>query len=331
MRNKSILVLILMTSVVLSACATSTKATPVPSSTYILADISTKTPLSTNTPLPSATPVMTFTPTPPSVGDTIIRPADNMITVYIPAGEFEMGTDEVYLVYSGPAHIVYLDAFWMDQTEVTNDMFQAFVQDTEYQTGAEQSGNNFFDFSIIKWSHKDGVDWMHPHGEGSDLAGLGDYPVVYVSRNDAVAYCSWAGARLPTEAEWEKAGRGGLKGKKYPWGDEPTGCEPNATSEKRIPCYNLAPVKTFEPNGYGLYNMAGNVTEWNNDLSNQEYYSNSSYANPQGIEEGGNWSLRGGSFDRTIAAHYVANRHFVSDQTVSWDDVGFRCARSATP
>ena len=331
MKNKSTLALILMIGVMLPACATSTKTTPVPSSTYPPVEISTKTPFSTDTPLPSATPTMTFTPTPPSAGDTIVRLADNMTTVYIPAGEFEMGSDEVYLVYSGPAHIVYLDAFWMDQTEVTNDMFQAFVQDTEHQTDAEQNGNNFFDFSIVTWSHKDGINWMHPSGVGSDLTGLGDYPVVYVSRKDAIAYCSWVGARLPTEAEWEKAGRGGLTGKKYPWGDEPTGCEPNATSEKRIPCYNLAPVKTFEPNGYGLYDMAGNVMEWVNDLSNREYYSNSPYANPQGVEEGGSWSLRGGSFDSTIADHYVAKRHSISDQSVSWNDVGFRCARSANP
>src|SRR5687767_86036 len=144
----------------------------------------------------------------PNITRTQVSPKDNMVMVFAPAGQFEMGgyVDGAYDTM--PAHIVYLDDFWIDQTEVTNEMFAKFVESTGYVTDAEKVGssNDFRTTNVeIIWEKVEGLAWDHPHGENSNISGIENHPVVHVSWNDANAYCTWAGRRLPIEAEWEKA------------------------------------------------------------------------------------------------------------------------------
>jgi sulfatase modifying factor 1 len=229
--------------------------------------------------------------------------------VWIPGGEFTMGIDsEPGHMVEKPAHRVRLDGFFMDETDVTNAQFRAFIEATGYITTAERtptleeimrnampdakppSPDQLVPGSIVftppdhpvslddvgqwqKWTP--GANWRHPEGPGSTIEGKDDHPVVHVSWDDAKAYCKWAGKRLPTEAEWEYAARGGLEGKIYIWGDEPFSEEhPQCnTFQGHFPDHNTAkdgyprtsPVKAFKPNGYGLYDMAGNVWQWCED------------------------------------------------------------------
>ena len=224
-------------------------------------------------------------------------PAKDMVA--IPRGEFTMGSDRHY-PEEAPAHRVAVDGFWMDRHTVTNKEFRRFVDETGYVTSAEKPANAA-DYPGAKpemlvpssvmfrkpggpvdlrnqynwWTYVPGADWRHPRGPGSSLQGLWDHPVVHVAFEDAEAYARWAGKALPTEAEWEFASRGGLDGAEYVWGDELTpGGKPQAnTWQGEFPWQNLledefewtAPVGSFAPNGYGLYDMAGNVWEWTTD------------------------------------------------------------------
>jgi formylglycine-generating enzyme len=229
--------------------------------------------------------------------------------VWIPGGEFTMGTDDPDVSpYEHPAHRVRVDGFWMDETDVTNAQFRRFVEATGYVTTAEKTptleefvkyakpgqrlptkeelvaGSVVFtppdhpvplDDDRLWQTYVHGANWRHPEGPDSSIEGKDDYPVVHVSWFDAVAYAKWAGKRLPTEAEWEFAARGGLDGKKYVWGDEPFSEEhPQCNNfQGHFPDNNTAkdgykgtsPVKAFPPNGYGLYDMAGNVWQWCDD------------------------------------------------------------------
>jgi len=190
---------------------------------------------------------------------------DNSEMALIPAGSFEMGDSknepEDWMKRSRPVHRVELDAFYMDVREVTVGQFREFVNQSGY------SYNRWND--VAKYSPGD------------------DYPMVYVSWNDATAYAKWAGKRLPTEAEWEYAARGGLVGKRYPGGDEITHDDANYSGtggkDKWSKC---APVGSFAANGYGLYDMAGNATEWCADWYDDNYYSVSSAKNPTGPDKG---------------------------------------------
>jgi formylglycine-generating enzyme len=253
--------------------------------------------------------------------------------VWIPGGEFSMGaaaSPDMNLVGmqatadSKPIHRVYVDGFWMDVTEVTNEQFATFVAATLYVTIAERAPRaedfpgappqNLVAGAVVFsppghqvllndhfqwWSYVKGANWRHPEGPASSLAGRERYPVVHLAYDDAVAYARWAGKRLPTEAEWEFAARGGLTGKMYPWGDEfmPSGKVMANTHQGQFPHEDtghdghrgIGPVAQFRPNGYGLYDVAGNVWEWVSDWYRPDSYAQRAslgtvVRNPQGPE-----------------------------------------------
>ena len=209
---------------------------------------------------------------------------------------------------SRPIHRVFVDGFWMDATEVTNEQFAAFVKATGYVTVAEQTpraedfpgapASTLVPGSVVFsppnhavpladpyqwWSDVNGASWRHPLGPESSIAGKEQFPVVHIAYADALAYAQWAGKRLPTEAEWEFAARGGLTGQLFPWGDEfkKDGRWMANTHQGHFPDHDsgadaftgIAPVAQFPPNGYGLYDVAGNVWEWVSDWYRPDYYA----------------------------------------------------------
>ena len=290
-------------------------------------DFPTKTPA---TPTPNTAP-----PANAQLGDTWERPADDMIMSYIPAGEFQMGSEDGD-DDEKPVHTVNIDAFWMDQTEVSNEQFGVFVEQTGYITRAEEKGSSR---AVVdrSWEDVDGADWQHPQGPDSNLVDLSDHPVTHISWNDAKAYCGWADVRLPSEAEWEKAARGGLEGATYPWGNEFDGsnvnfcdvnCSQSWADQNADDGYAFtSPVANFSPNGYGLYDMAGNLWEWTADWYGGDYYLNLPSSNPLGPDGGESRVLRGGSWISYGDFLRSANRSSI-DPSVTYDNFGFRCSRS---
>lgn len=305
---------------------------------------------------------------------------------WIPGGEFSMGAEDPRGLPEGgqeamedarPIHRVYVDAFWMDRTDVTNTQFAEFVKATAYVTVAERklrakdfpgtspeklvAGSIVFtpparpvslDDPYQWWAYVPGADWRHPLGPNSDLKGRGQYPVVQVAYEDAEAYAKWAGKRLPTEAEWEFAARGGLAGKVYAWGDEmhPDGKWQANTHQGRFPDQDsgadgfagIAPVAQFPANAYGLYDMAGNVWQWVRDWYRPDYYQLASAGvtrNPQGpdssfdpAEPGEKKRVqRGGSFLCTAqyCTRYMVGTRGKGEVSSATNHVGFRCVRSA--
>lgn len=271
--------------------------------------------------------------TPPTPVATAVRPADGAVMVYVPAGEFLMGSVEGGDSDEQPQHSVYLDAYWIDQTEVTNRQFEAFVAATGYRTDAEKEGTGTVVTSISQWTTAEGADWRHPNGPASSIADRMDVPVVQVSWNDARVYCEWAGVRLPTEAEWEKAARG-VDGRKYPWGDEDISCDYAVMWEPGVgkACGQgdgAWPVggKPAGASPYGALDMTGNVWEWTHDWYDPDYYAESPAINPQGPEKGVEITSRGGSWVNTPAYSRCAKRG--SDLPTGSSNVdGFRCAVS---
>ena len=305
--------------------------------------------------------------------------------VLVPSGSFNMGTaQELFAqgdipVRSGaeewPPHRVILDAFFMDETEVTNRQFKEFVDATGYKTQAERPFSQedypnakpedllpaaFVMASLTKkvdiktehhttwWKLTNGADWQHPEGPDSNLDRRWDHPVVNIAYEDAEAYAKWAGKRLPTEAEWEYAARGGLEGKLYPWGDELTpggkhmancwqGDFPNEnTSEDGFS--SSSPVKSFSPNGFGLFDMAGNVWEIVADQYEQGYYQKSPKFAPKGgvgesiVKDGPvvhQRVIRGGSFlcNEGYCTGYRNAARQLSDDISSSYHTGFRCVK----
>ena len=269
-------------------------------------------------------------------------PVEEPGMVFIDGGEFTMGTNDAF-PFEGPEHRVFVDGFYMDVTEVTNRQFRDFVEATGYETESEkQESSGFFDADTGQWKLLDGADWRHPEGPGSNLEGKDDYPVIHVSWDDATAYAEWAGKRLPTEAEWEYAARGGLEGAVYPWGDalRPRGMHRANVWQGRFPVRDQstdgfsgpAPVQRFAPNGYGLYDMAGNVWEWVADWYSSSYYRESPRKNPKGPVMGQEKINRGGSW--LCSENYCQGYRVAARQKTARDsglnNVGFRCVRDAS-
>jgi formylglycine-generating enzyme required for sulfatase activity len=310
---------------------------------------------------------------------------------WIPAGQFTMGTDDPNsMANERPPHRVKLDGFWIDEHDVTNAQFRNFVQATRYVTTAErpidwdelakqlppgtprpsdamlQPGSLVFtppnhpvDLRRMAnwWTWTHGADWRHPQGPQSNIDGKDNYPVVQVSWDDAAAYARWAGKRLPTEAEWEYAARGGLEAKRYPWGDEfrPGGKFMANVFTGQFPWKNTAedgfagtsPVKSFPPNGYGLYDMGGNVWNWCSDFYADDIHvrealtatapggccnptgpeSTFSAHNPTAIER----VTKGGSFlcNPSYCESYRPSARRGTPPDTGMEHIGFRCAKSA--
>ena len=261
---------------------------------------------------------------------TTIIGKDGAEMVLIPAGDFQMGSHDILASSDEkPVHTVYVDAFYIDKYEVTNAQFKAFV-DANPQWQKDNIPDKYHDGRYLRhW-----IGNRYPSGKGN-------YPVRYVSWYAAMAYAQWAGKRLPTEAEWEKAARGGLDGKIYPWGNAIDYSKANLNSTGNY-TGSLETGGRYAPNGYGLYDMAGNVAEWCLDAYDEDFYAVSPRRNPlagemtlrEVIVNYQNVTtfrvLRGGSwFDRWPDLP-VATRDFFSP-TFAVVDLGFRCARDVTP
>ncbi len=307
--------------------------------------------------------------------------------VWVPAGDFMMGSPTAASSGhpdEGPLHEVRLDGFWMDETEVTNRQFKEFVDATGFVTTAEKPpvisgfkpGSEMADAQILPEFNKPGsiccredikagefnpefgayswmtyvagADWRHPEGTDSSIDDRMDHPVVHVSWDDAMAYCKWAKKTLPTEAQWEYAARGTLKGKTYPWGDDrnPGGKWMNNIWQGEFPAENTradgfvttAPVRSFPKNGFGLYEMSGNVWEWCSDLYHAEYYAESPRRNPTGPTQSYDPQepqlikrvQRGGSFacsDSYCIAYRMSARGKGEPSSGAFHQ-GFRCVRN---
>jgi sulfatase modifying factor 1 len=263
--------------------------------------------------------------------------------VELSGGVFQMGTDYAGGFEAdgeGPVRAVQVDAFWMDRTAVTVGAFGRFVEATGYQTEAERFGWSFcfrsdaaeqHVVSVPWWGKVEGVTWRDSPGS--------EYPVTHVSWNDALAFAHWAGKRLPTEAEWEYAARGGLEQKLYAWGDEltPDGKHMANIWQGRFPTENTgedgfvrtAPADAFPANGYGLSNMAGNTWEWCADWFHASWHVTATKGNPTGPPAGTGRVMRGGSF---LCHDSYCNRYRVAARTQNTPDssaenIGFRCVR----
>ena len=316
--------------------------------------------------------------------DSLIQnPPEDMI--WIPGGTFLQGAvpqDKMAMRHEKPQHSVAVDGFFMDITEVTNAQFSIFVKETGYVTLAEleivwedmkkqlpigtpkphdsllqpgslvfkktkESVTNLYDFSQW-WRWAIGVNWKHPNGPETNLIGKENHPVVHISYEDAQAYCKWAGKRLPTEAEWEYAARGGTNNNIYFWGNERDKLSKQANSwEGEFPVSNTledgfertAPAKSYPPNNFGLYDMAGNVWEYTTDWYNVNYYDklvarDNTSINPKGAEKANNPNnpylqekiIKGGSFlcsDAYCASYRVSSR-MGNDRDSSAEHLGFR-------
>jgi len=264
-------------------------------------------------------------------------PPDTTGMVRIEGGEFLMGTDRG-MPFEGPIHRVVLDSFWMDETEVTNAQFEKFIEATGHVTTAEELGDSGVFFpGATAWDLVKGADWRHPEGPDTSIDERMDHPVYHVSWMDANAYCEWRGGRLPSEAEYEYAARGGLDDAAFAWGDDfnPKGEFRANTWQGYFPDHDevkdgfpgVAPVKSFPANGYGLYDITGNVWEWTNDWFDAEYYRKSPTKNPRGPSSGVQRVQRGGSWLCSVnfcQGYRVASR-MQTEPDSGLNNLGFRC------
>ncbi|MGY4691419.1 formylglycine-generating enzyme family protein [Salibacterium sp. K-3] len=275
-----------------------------------------------------------------------VKKADRADMVYIPGGRFLMGTNDEEGFPAdgeGPVHEVSVDSFYIDPFAVTNEDFARFVEETRYTTEAEEFRWSFVFYQFVNqkktevlnarlpgtpwWLPVKDAYWFSPEGQGSDISDRMNHPVIHVSYNDALAYCKWAGKRLPNEIEWEYAARGGLNQKKYPWGDElhPHGeyyCNiwqgSFPTNNEGLDGYiGTAPVDAFYPNSFGLYNVSGNVWEWCSNMFHQRRQQQFGEAR----------AIRGGSY---LCHHSYCNRYRTAARSSNTPDssagnMGFRC------
>ena len=290
-----------------------------------------------------------------------IRALDGSITGMnkLDGGRFLMGTDYIEGFFKdgeGPIREVVVDPFYMDVSPVLNVQFGEFARSTGYCTEAERYGWSFvfqghipqerYDELVAAtvaavgwWCKVNAADWRHPEGPDSSLGDRDEYPVTHVSWNDAVEYCKWAGKRLPTEAEWEYAARGGLEQKLFPWGDEltPEGRHLSNVWQGEFPGYDSGedgftgpcPPVAFPANNYGLYTMTGNVWEWCGDWFHPEYHITGTRSNPVGPAAGTSKVMKGGSY---LCHKSYCNRYRVAARTSNTPDsattnIGFRCVR----
>lgn len=277
--------------------------------------------------------------------------------VHVPAGSFRMGAEGEGFPADGegPVREVRLKAFAIDSFPVTNADFAEFADATGYVTEAERYGWSFVFQAFLAdpegfravpaapwWRQVHGATWRRPEGPGSAVDDRLDHPVVHVSWHDASAYCAWAGVRLPTEAEWERAARGGLEGRRYPWGDalRPGGEHRCNIWQGEFPGLNTgedgwvgtSPVGAYPPNGYGLYDVAGNVWEWCADWFGAGP-DGRALTDPQGPRHGPGRVVKGGSY---LCHASYCNRYRVAARTFNTPDsatghMGFRVARSEAP
>jgi formylglycine-generating enzyme len=273
--------------------------------------------------------------------------------ISIPEATFAMGSphDEGYPADGeSPVHDVTLPSLSISRYTVTNADFATFVEATGFRTESERFEWSFVfagllpdDFSPTRgvaaapwWRQVEGADWRHPEGPQSSIEGREDHPVIHVSWNDAVEYCRWSGTRLPTEAEWEFAARGGADGARFPWGDE---LEPNGEHRMNVfqgtfPASNTVadgfagtcPVDAFPPNGYGLFNMTGNVWEWCADWFSPLTYTDAPVTDPHGPDRGTHRVMRGGSY---LCHASYCSRYRVAARSANTPDsaagnIGFR-------
>ncbi|MFD4259124.1 formylglycine-generating enzyme family protein [Streptomyces sp. NPDC058534] len=279
----------------------------------------------------------------------------------VPGGPFLMGGDDEDAFPAdgeGPVREVFVSPFHIDTTCVTNTRFAVFVKSTGYRTEAETIGWSYVFGAFVPprarhavlpgrvpgapwWRAVEGACWRAPEGPGSSIGDRGNHPVVHVSWNDATAYATWAGKRLPTEAEWEKAARGGLARARFPWGDEltPRGRHRCNIWQGDFPVRNTcedgfvgtAPANAFAPNGYGLHNTSGNVWEWCADRFGADWHATDlpeTRVDPVGPPDGKVRVLRGGSY---LCHRSYCNRYRVAARTSNTPDsatghTGFRCA-----
>ncbi len=277
--------------------------------------------------------------------------------ISLPGGPFLMGTDSPEGFPDdgeGPIRTITLDPFSIDRDPVTNDRFRKFIEATGYQTEAERFGWSFVFWGLIPpakfhtlvedtvasapwWCKVPGARWSEPEGPGSTLKDRGNHPVVHVSWQDATAFAAWCGKRLPTEAEWEYAARGGLEQKLYPWGDKlrPNGEHRCNIWQGEFPKTNTAedgyagtsPVDAFPPNGFGIFSITGNTWEWCSDWFDPDFHRTADPNNPQGPPTGAGRVMKGGSF---LCHKSYCNRYRVAARTSNTPDssasnIGFRC------
>jgi sulfatase modifying factor 1 len=274
--------------------------------------------------------------------------------VALDGGEFLLGSDDHH-VYpedgEGPVRRISIDPILVDRHAVSNARFAAFVEATGYVTDAERFGWSFVfagllpdDFPPTRgvaqapwWRAVEGATWEHPAGPHSSIDQRLDHPVVHVSHDDASRYCAWTGTRLPTEAEWEYAARGGLEAEVYPWGSElePGGEHRMNVWQGEFPSqntladghYGTCAVDEFEPNGYGLRNATGNVWEWTADWFDRGYRARDSSSNPQGPPVGTHRVQKGGSYlcHASYCRRYRVSARQANTPDASAGNLGFRC------
>ena len=306
---------IILITMAVTACSNTDSPPPIETVPPIIAatEASAPTLLIEDTPAPSLAPIET------DINTTLFTDEHGISMALVPAGSFEMGSNDG-ADDEQPIHIITLDAFYIDQYEVTNSQYAlcadtGICDPTTDTTAFESSYTRAIYFGSEEYAN---------------------YPVIYASWDEAQQYCLWRGARLPTEAEWEKAARGGLEGKSYPWGDESPICEAGAKNGAKFDddggCNDTdtEEVGSYSANGYGLYDMVGNVWEWVSDFYDENYYANSPSNNPSGSESGSSPVIRGGSWQSNADHLRISDRRFNDPKSGSLTS-GFRCARDFIP